>query len=82
MTGPAGAARGTGRHWCPGTRPPGCSGSGGGTPPGCPAGPGAGSGCAAGGRRSHLRLVGLLSRTEGLSTAAYSRGKGAFRPTL
>ncbi len=24
-------------------------------------------------RRSHLRLVGLLSRTEGLSTAAYSR---------
>ncbi|WP_430015793.1 hypothetical protein ACQY1Z_17305 [Microcystis aeruginosa FBCC-A68] len=33
-------------------------------------------------RRSHLRLVGLLSRTEGLSTAAYSRGKGAFRPTL
>ena len=34
--GPAAAATGTGRRWCPGTRRPGCSGSGGGTRPARP----------------------------------------------
>ena len=51
----AAAATGTGRRWCPGTRRPGCSGTGAGSRPARPACAGRWSGCAAAGRRSRRR---------------------------
>ena len=50
--GPAGAARDTARRWCPGTRRPGCGGSGGGSAPARRDAAATASGCAAAGRRN------------------------------
>ena len=68
---PAAAARGTGRRWCPGTRRPGCSGSGAGSRPARPGGRGTGAGIRAAGRRNRRRSA---------SSAAPGRRRRARRP--
>ena len=53
--GRAAAATDTAPGWCPGIRPPGCSGSGGGSRPGHPAGCAEFPSCAGSGRRNPRR---------------------------